>query len=104
MAFLDAYTAHLVKQAIGQANVLPWSKIWGLDWNSKMLTGRRNQDYVDNIGNHSPMGGLLLHWATNMILIASTASIKDGSESIAMPSFLQTYSHAFIQGKCLRTG
>lgn len=49
------------------------------------------------IGNYSPMGRLLLHWVTNMILIASAAAIPNVGEAINMPGYLQTYSHALIQ-------
>lgn len=85
--FSIVYTFSRVKQAIGQANILPWSCIWKAD----------SPEHMKNAGNdlkRTPMGGIILHWIETTSLIAITASIADEANAISLPGILQSYSHA----------
>ena len=77
----------LVKQAIGQSNIIPWSRTWKKD-------GQRYRDDPDNNRRRTPQGGLILHWVVSVIIIAGSASIQqDVLESIGVPGYIQSYAH-----------
>ncbi|KAL1875838.1 hypothetical protein Daus18300_003029 [Diaporthe australafricana] len=86
--FLDAFP--YVKQAIGQANVLPWSNIWKKS--HTLSKGKRE----DDIKYKSPQGGLIAHWVMSVVFIAAGSGIDAMSESILLPGYFQIYAHAFI--------
>ena len=44
----------------------------------------------------TPKGGLILHWISAVVMITAVAGVKDTSEMIAYPGFLQTYGHALV--------
>ena len=83
------YTFSRVKQAIGQANIIPWSCIWKTD-------SPERTDNTENDLKRTPMGGIILHWIQTTTFIAITASIANEADAISHPGILQTYSHALI--------
>jgi hypothetical protein len=85
-----------VKQVIGQAEVLPWSKIWKRD--DRLERGDRNYRRVgvDDFVYKSPEGGLIVHFTMTVVVIAISASIQSTTESISLPGMIQTYIHCFI--------
>ncbi|CAG2002092.1 unnamed protein product [Fusarium graminearum] len=70
------YTFSRVKQAIGQADVLPWSCYWKKDDRIE----RSDKGYY----NKSPQGGLLIHCLMSVALIIVTISIRDTAESVGL--------------------
>lgn len=79
-----------VKQAIGQANILPWSNVWKKS--HTLPKGKRE----DDIKYKSPQGGLIAHWIMSVVFIAVGSGIDGLTESILLPGYLQTYAHAFV--------
>lgn len=79
-----------VKQAIGQANILPWSNVWKKS--HTLSKGKRE----DDIKYKSPQGGLIAHWLMSVVFIAAGSGIHSLTESIILPGYFQTYAHAFI--------
>jgi hypothetical protein len=74
-----------VKQAIGQSEVLPWSRVWKKD------------DPVQTDHLHkAPQGGLIIHWVMSSVVIAGASSVPSTLESVNLPGYIQTYSHCFI--------
>ncbi|KAK2599262.1 hypothetical protein N8I77_011032 [Diaporthe amygdali] len=84
------YTFSRVKQAIGQANILPWSNVWKKS--HTLSKGKRE----DDIKYKSPHGGLIAHWIMSVVFIAAGSGIDAMTESILLPGYFQTYAHAFI--------
>lgn len=84
------YTFSRVKQAIGQANILPWSNIWKSS--HTLSKGKRE----DDIKYKSPQGGLIAHWLMSVVFISAGSSIDAMTESILLPGYFQIYAHAFI--------
>lgn len=89
-----------VKQAIGQADVLPWSRFWKQD---DMLqrhedTQRNGIKSVDEFLYKSPQGGLIVHWILSVILILATVNVKNTGEAVGFPGYLQTYIHCAVLG------
>ncbi|KAK7710171.1 hypothetical protein SLS63_013034 [Diaporthe eres] len=84
------YTFSRVKQAIGQANILPWSNIWKSS--HTLSKGKRE----DDIKYKSPQGGLIAHWLMSVVFISASSSIDAMTESILLPGYFQIYAHAFI--------
>ncbi|KAG8667807.1 hypothetical protein FPOAC2_13005 [Fusarium poae] len=82
------YTFSRVKQAIGQAEILPWSRFWKQD---DILQREENEFY-----NKSPQGGLIIHWIMSVALILVTIGIEDTGESVSFPGYIQTYIHCAI--------
>ncbi|UZP46503.1 hypothetical protein NXS19_014315 [Fusarium pseudograminearum] len=82
------YTFSRVKQAIGQADVLPWSCYWKED--DKLQ--RSDESYY----NKSPQGGLLIHFIMSVALIIVTIAIGDTAESVSFPGYIQTYIHCAV--------
>lgn len=79
-----------VKQAIGQANILPWSNIWKKS--HTLAKGKRE----DDIKYKSPQGGLIAHWVMSVVFISAGSGIDAMTESILLPGYFQIYAHAFI--------
>lgn len=83
-----------VKQAIGQANLLPWSNTW----KRSHILSKENRD--DDILNRSPQGGLIFHWLMSVAFIAAVCSIDATTESISLPGYYQAYAHSFVLRMC----
>ncbi|KAK0741981.1 amino acid permease-domain-containing protein [Apiosordaria backusii] len=95
------YTFSRVKQAICQADILPWSKIWKKD--DTMDRGRnvseqetRNPTNPQHYIHKAPQGGLLIHWTMSVVVIAGSSATQNTIESIGIPGYIQTYVHVFI--------
>ncbi|KAJ4061423.1 hypothetical protein NW756_002862 [Fusarium oxysporum] len=86
------YTFSRVKQVIGQAEVLPWSRYLKQDDCIKRTERTREDDFH----YRSPQGGLIAHWLFTVLMIAISASIKSTLESVGLPGYIQTYTHCFI--------
>ncbi|KAL9561694.1 hypothetical protein ACKAV7_014250 [Fusarium commune] len=86
------YTFSRVKQVIGQAEVLPWSRYLKQDDCIKRTERTRENDFH----YRSPQGGLIAHWLFTVLMIAISASIKSTLESVGLPGYIQTYTHCFI--------
>ncbi|KAF5233636.1 hypothetical protein FAUST_8072 [Fusarium austroamericanum] len=82
------YTFSRVKQAIGQADVLPWSRFWKQD---DKINRSDNGFY-----NKSPQGGLMIHFIMSVALIIVTIAIGDTAESVSFPGHIQTYIHCAV--------
>ncbi|KAH7143767.1 amino acid permease-domain-containing protein [Dactylonectria macrodidyma] len=87
------YTFSRVKQAIGQAEVLPWSIVWKKD---DILQRERDSDHPGVFLQKAPQGGLIIHWTMSVVVIAGSSSIKSTLESVGLPGYVQTYAHCFI--------
>ncbi|KAF4475783.1 alcohol oxidase [Fusarium agapanthi] len=85
-------TAPPVKQVIGQAEVLPWSRYLKQDDCIKRTKRPRGDDFH----YRSPQGGLIAHWLFTVLMIGVSASIKSTLESVGLPGYIQTYTHCFI--------
>ncbi|KAF4968332.1 hypothetical protein FSARC_4278 [Fusarium sarcochroum] len=92
------YTFSRVKQAIGQADVLPWSRFWKQD-----DIVQREDDYPRNgnenvrgLFNKSPQGGLIIHWILSVVLIMATIGIDSTPEAASLPGYIQTYVHCAV--------
>ncbi|KAH7216198.1 amino acid permease-domain-containing protein [Fusarium oxysporum] len=81
-----------VKQVIGQAEVLPWSRYLKQDDCIKRTERTRENDFH----YRSPQGGLIAHWLFTVLMIAISASIKSTLECVGLPGYIQTYTHCFI--------
>ncbi|KAK4208073.1 amino acid/polyamine transporter I [Rhypophila decipiens] len=87
------YTASRVKQEIAKEGILPWSMLLAkshrtvLAWWQSRGYGKR--DTLEQ----SPMGALLLHLGTSVLLIAVTAMLKP---SIAYSVLVTLYSYVII--------
>ncbi|KAK4197945.1 putative high-affinity methionine permease [Triangularia verruculosa] len=95
------YTFSRVKQAIGQADILPWSKVWKKD--DSMDRARdvseqetRNPTNPQHYIHKSPQGGLVIHWTMSVVVIAGSSATANTIESIGIPGYIQTYVHVFI--------
>ncbi|KAF5635794.1 high-affinity methionine permease [Fusarium sp. NRRL 52700] len=86
------YTFSRVKQVIGQAEVLPWSRYLKQDDCIK----RTERSRADDFHYRSPQGGLIAHWLFTVLWIGISASIKSTLESVGLPGYIQTYTHCFI--------
>ncbi|SCO76585.1 uncharacterized protein FRV6_00797 [Fusarium oxysporum] len=86
------YTFSRVKQVIGQAEVLPWSRYLKQDDCIKRTERTRENDFH----YRSPQGGLIAHWLFTVLMITISASIKSTLESVGLPGYIQTYTHCFI--------
>ncbi|XEU94919.1 hypothetical protein FSHL1_000203 [Fusarium sambucinum] len=82
------YTFSRVKQAIGQAKILPWSRFWKQD----DILQRGNHSFY----NKSPQGGLIIHWIMSVVLILVTVGIQDTAELVSFPGYIQTYIHCAV--------
>ncbi|KAF7556406.1 hypothetical protein G7Z17_g1479 [Cylindrodendrum hubeiense] len=87
------YTFSRVKQAIGQAEVLPWSNVWKKD---DALQRDRASDHPGHFLDKAPQGGLIIHWTMSAVVIAGSSSIPSTLESVSLPGYVQTYAHCFI--------
>ncbi|KAK4663394.1 hypothetical protein QC763_0098100 [Podospora pseudopauciseta] len=95
------YTFSRVNQAIGQADILPWSKVWKKD--DSMDRARdvsvqetRNPTNPQHYIHKSPQGGLLIHWTMSVVVIAGSSATANTIESIGIPGYIQTYVHVFV--------
>ncbi|KAF5647072.1 high-affinity methionine permease [Fusarium sp. NRRL 25303] len=86
------YTFSRVKQVIGQAEVLPWSRYLKQDDCIRRTERTRENDFH----YRSPQGGLIAHWLFTVLMIAISASIKSTLESVGLPGYIQTYTHCFV--------
>ncbi|KAK4221863.1 high-affinity methionine permease [Podospora fimiseda] len=92
------YTFSRVKQVIGQAEVIPWSKIWKQD---DRIERSSSGGIIANNDPHAfihkaPQGGLIIHWVMSIVVIAGSSSIPATIESVQLPGYIQTYAHCFI--------
>ena len=71
------YTSAKVRQGIAMSNILPWSRLW--------MREHRH-------GSPTTAGGILLHWIFGLFGIIYTMSIKDVSNAISFPGFIQVYT------------
>src|SRR6478752_7991007 len=92
LLFYHAANICPVKQVIGQAEVLPWSRYLKQDDCIKRTERTREDDFH----YRSPQGGLIAHWLFTVLMIAISASIKSTLESVGLPGYIQTYTHCFI--------
>ncbi|KAM7219404.1 Amino acid permease domain containing protein [Rhypophila decipiens] len=91
------YTFSRVKQLIGQANIIPWSNVWKKDdVLQRDPKGIIADDTVDNSMKKTPQGGLILHWALTVAVIAGSSWISSTVESVQVPGLIQAYAHCFI--------
>jgi len=82
----------LVKQAIGQANIFPWSSLWKQDSpESAPVLGSQTDTF-----RKTPKGGLMLEWIFTVVEISFSSAIPATLDSINFPGNLQTYAHCFI--------
>lgn len=81
-------TRTTVKQVIGQAEVLPWSKVW-----------KKDDSICRDPIHKAPQGGLIIHWVMSVVVIAGASSVPSTLESISLPGYIQTYAHCFILSK-----
>ncbi|KAL6922932.1 hypothetical protein FSST1_000206 [Fusarium sambucinum] len=86
------YTFSRVKQAIGQAEVLPWSRYWKQD----DILQRSDNESDSEFYKKSPQGGLIIHWIMSVTLILVTIGIENTAESVSFPGYVQTYIHCAI--------
>lgn len=84
-----------MKQVIGQAEVLPWSRYLKQD----DCLNRRQRTRENAFHYKSPQGGLIAHWVGSVALIAISASIQSTLESVGLAGYIQTYTHCFILSK-----
>ncbi|KAH7129527.1 hypothetical protein B0J13DRAFT_588415 [Dactylonectria estremocensis] len=106
------YTFSRVKQAIGHADILPWSQFWKQD--DKLLrkqnqprnrnVQRNREDQTDHSTRaheflyKSPQGGLIIRWIKSVALILATIGIKNTSEAVSLPGYTKTYIHCAVLG------
>ena len=84
-----------VKQAIGQAEILPWSRYFKQD---DMLQRSRSGPEEDAFLNKSPQGGLIVHWIMSVVVILATAGPHRVMEAVFIPGYIQTYIQCFFLG------
>ncbi|KAM6530406.1 hypothetical protein FALCPG4_008533 [Fusarium falciforme] len=89
------YTFSRVKQAIGQAEILPWSRYLKQD---DMLQRSRSGPEEDAFLNKSPQGGLIAHWIMSVVVISATAGTHGVMEAVFIPGYIQTYIQCFFLG------
>ncbi|KAH7142073.1 amino acid permease-domain-containing protein [Dactylonectria macrodidyma] len=106
------YTFSRVKQAIGHADILPWSRFWKQDDHllrkQNVPRTRRAQRNREGQTDHSkraheflyksPQGGLIIHWIMSVALILVTIGIKSTSEAASLPGYIHTYMHCAVLG------
>jgi len=90
-----------VKQVIGQAEILPWSKIWKQD--DPIHRGGEDSPRPNDYIHKAPQGGLIIHWIMSVVFIAASSSIPSTLESISIPGYFQTYLHSFLLSRSSRT-
>ncbi|KAK4167859.1 high-affinity methionine permease [Cladorrhinum sp. PSN259] len=92
------YTFSRVKQVIGQAEVVPWSKVWKKD--DQLQRSSRGAIIANDDPNayihKAPQGGLIIHWVMSVVVIAGSTSIPATIESVQLPGYIQTYAHCAI--------
>ncbi|KAJ4207539.1 hypothetical protein NW759_013939 [Fusarium solani] len=89
------YTFSRVKQAIGQAEIFPWSRYLKKD---DKLQRDYNGPAEDAFLHKAPQGGLIAHWIMSVIVISASAGIPTTLEAVGLPGYIQTYIHCFFQG------
>ncbi|RSL49591.1 hypothetical protein CEP54_012362 [Fusarium duplospermum] len=89
------YTFSRVKQAIGQAEILPWSRYLKKD---DVLQRSHSGPAEDAFRYKSPQGGLIVHWIMSVIVISATAGSHGVMEAVFIPGYIQTYIQCFFLG------
>ncbi|RSM09322.1 hypothetical protein CEP52_004215 [Fusarium oligoseptatum] len=89
------YTFSRVKQAIGQAEIFPWSRYLKKD---DKLQRDHDGPAEDDFLHKAPQGGLIAHWIMSVIVISASAGIPTTLEAVGLPGYIQTYIHCFFQG------
>ncbi|RSL95486.1 hypothetical protein CDV31_013883 [Fusarium ambrosium] len=89
------YTVSRVKQAIGQAEILPWSRYLKKDHiRQQSHSGLEEDAFL----HKSPQGGLAVHWIISVVLISATANSHSVMEAVFIPGYIQTYIQCFFLG------
>ncbi|RSM09304.1 hypothetical protein CEP52_004155 [Fusarium oligoseptatum] len=89
------YTVSRVKQAIGQAEILPWSRYLKKDDNlQRSYSGPEEDAFL----HKSPQGGLIVHWIISVAVISATAGSHSVMEAVFIPGYIQTYIQCFFLG------
>ncbi|KAF4459686.1 High-affinity methionine permease [Fusarium albosuccineum] len=87
------YTYSRVKQAIGQAQVLPWSRFLKQDDHlQRTFEGPSNTEFH----HKAPQGGLIIHWLMSVVVISASAGIHSTVESAGLPGYIHAYLHCFV--------
>ncbi|RSL84282.1 hypothetical protein CEP51_004019 [Fusarium floridanum] len=86
MAALSSF----VKQAIAQADILPWSSFWKQD-DKLMRNDSHHSDPAHEFLYKSPQGGLIIHWIMSAVLIVATIDVDSMPEAVGLPGNIQTY-------------
>ncbi|RSL66868.1 hypothetical protein CEP53_003196 [Fusarium sp. AF-6] len=89
------YTFSRVKQAIGQADILPWSRYLKKD---DVLKRSHSGPEEDAFRHKSPQGGLIVHWIMSVVVISATAGSHGVMEAVFIPGYIQTYMQCFFLG------
>ncbi|RSL86677.1 hypothetical protein CDV31_016365 [Fusarium ambrosium] len=89
------YTFSRVKQAIGQAEIFPWSRYLKKD---DKLQRDHDGPAEDDFLHKAPQGGLIAHWIMSVVVISASAGIPTTLEAVGLPGYIQTYIHCFFQG------
>lgn len=84
-----------MKQVIGQAEVLSWSRFLKQD----DCLSRRERPEENAFYYKSPQGRLIAHWTASVVFIAASASIEHTLDSIGLAGYMQTYARCFILSK-----
>lgn len=84
-----------VKQAIGQAEILPWSRYLKQD---DILQRSHSGPDEDAFVYKSPQGGLIVHWVMTVVVISATAGSHGTMEAASIPGYIQTYMQCFFLG------
>jgi hypothetical protein len=97
-----------VKQSIGWANILPWSRIWRRQgpiqpeyhWLYNK-DGQRELGYSfpDRALNRpgTPEGGIILHWVTTTVYICATAGYDSIRDAAGFAGNILVYGHFFAE-------
>ncbi|KAI8716964.1 hypothetical protein NCS52_00991200 [Fusarium sp. LHS14.1] len=89
------YTFSRVKQAIGQAEILPWSRYLKKD---DIIQRNPSGPAEDAFLYKSPQGGLIVHWIMSVVVISATAGSHGVMEAVFIPGYIQTYIQCFFLG------
>lgn len=84
-----------VKQAIGQAEILPWSRYLKKD---DIIQRNHPGAAEDTFLYKSPQGGLIVHWIMSVVVISATAGSHGVMEAVFIPGYIQTYMQCFFLG------
>lgn len=109
----------VVKQSIGEANVLPWSRFWSYVHVAMKPQQQRGSNHLaaaaaldgagidekdsrPSISQVSPRGGLALHWLMTTVMMIIIGNLPPTEGSVSLSGILQTYGHTLVLGKMRR--